>query len=155
MNLESILFDKSSLDVFKKKHFVHENLTKDEKFTSDHPMLMLNHNWALKNKDIDIRLYGLKVDDVYLYENIQGQYCIYIILELSHSQFDVFFKNFGDSMNVSYSEYLNDDFAFINWMIGEWDIFLNTKHMVDKSRKMYIFQIMNMPYAEIMDLRYL
>ncbi|MFD2555071.1 hypothetical protein [Sphingobacterium tabacisoli] len=153
MNLESVLFDKSSLTDFKEKYFVYEDLTKYEKFISNHHLELLNHNWTLKNKDIDIRLYDLKVDDVYIYENIHGQYCLYIILELSHSQFDVFFKKFGDSMNVSYSEYLNDDFAFINWMIGEWDIYLNTLHMLDKSRKMYIFQIMNMPYGEIMDFR--
>lgn len=151
MEIGKTIFNHKELVSFVKERFESVSFSKAEKTEVEHPLMLLNFNRQPKNIGQAFSLFSVKVASIYVYETNEPKYCTFLILELLPKDLEKIVQNLGLPENVTRDEYDEGDYDFLYWRYSGFEVFLNRSHSGDSRKNMYVMQVLNMPYRDIMD----
>lgn len=151
IEISNIILNDKNLKKFIEENFQYINMNKVEKIQAKHPLLLLNFNRSQKHKDNHFALFGMDINDIYIFENGHSKYCTFLIMEIPNNDFRKFVENLGYPENISKEDYENREYDFLYWNYSGFEIFINKNHSSENKKNYYIIQALNMPYKEIMD----
>jgi len=148
MEIGNIIVFWDSMEQFIEKHCQPVNSSYAERFENEHPLLMSKFNWELKEDSIHYTVFGIPIEQLYVYRNKDSKFAVYILFELTAFGLDQLSAALGYPENVPTKEAFHAmDFDFLFWKNKKFEIFINRSHL-GKRKGLHRMQIFNMPYSD-------